>query len=201
MPNSIRFLKMQWFDNGAMYLLAISGSLRAGSSNTAALLAMARLAPANVVVHLFDGIGDLPHFNPDHDKEGMQMPEPVARLRDAVAQANGLIISSPEYAHGIPGSLKNALDWLASSTDFAGKPAMLLNISPISIYVHAQLIEVLKTMSAEVCADGACTIPMPRGRHDMLSMLNDDGIAPALRNALNTFADAVERNRHSQSSE
>jgi len=175
-----------------MNLLALSGSLRAGSSNTAALQAMGALAPANGVVHLFDGISDLPHFNPDHDREGMTLPDAVSVFRSAVGQADGLIISSPEYAHGIPGSLKNALDWLVSSTDFAGKPVMLLNISPISTHAHAQLSEVLKTMSAEVYADGAYTINMPRGRHDANSMLEDAFIAPALARALNSFIAAID---------
>jgi chromate reductase len=191
----------QVLDNGHMNVLAISGSLRAMSSNTAALQAMAALAPANINMHLFDGIGDLPHFNPDHDKEGMTLPDAVSTFRGAVARADGLIISSPEYAHGIPGSLKNALDWLVSSTDFAGKPVMLLNIAPISTHVHAQLIEVLNTMSAEVHSDDGYTISMPRGRHDMQSMLSDAGLAPALARALETFIAAIDQKRRAQASE
>ena len=184
-----------------MNVLAISGSLRAKSSNTAVLQAMATLAPANAKMHLFDGIGDLPHFNPDHDKDGMTLPDAVSAFRSAVARADGLILSSPEYAHGIPGSLKNALDWLVSSTDFASKPVMLLNISPISTHVHAQLIEVLKTMSAEVHSDAVYTFSMPRGRHDMQSMLSDSDIAPALAHALYTFIAAIDQKRRAQISE
>src|SRR5215208_5568712 len=106
-------------------LLAISGSLRTASSNTTVLHALRAIAPTNVTISLYDQLGDLPYFNPDLDGEMDTPPAHVATLRAQIGQADGLLISSPEYAHGVPGVLKNALDWLVSSLDFPGKPVAL----------------------------------------------------------------------------
>src|SRR5690349_3915443 len=103
-------------------ILAISGSLRAASSNTTVLRALAALALAGVAITLYDRLGELPYFNPDLDREGDTPPAVVADLRARIARADALLISSPEYAHGVPGVLKNALDWLVSSLEFPGKP-------------------------------------------------------------------------------
>src|SRR5690349_21363282 len=103
-----------------MRILAISGSLREGSSNTAVLQAAAALAPLGVEIILYDGLGRLPHFNPDLDGENAVAP--VAEWRARLQSADGVLISSPEYAHGVPGSLKNALDWVVGSGEFVNKP-------------------------------------------------------------------------------
>jgi NAD(P)H-dependent FMN reductase len=92
-----------------MRILAISGSLRAASSNTAVLQAAIELAPPDVEIVRCDGLSELPHFNPDLDDANA--PAPVANWRAQLKAADGVLISSPEYAHGVPGSLKNALDW------------------------------------------------------------------------------------------
>lgn len=134
-----------------MKVLAISGSLRSASSNAALLRAAAALAPPGMEFVPYQGLGALPHFNPDLDAEGAEPPAAVAALRALVAQCDGLVICSPEYAHGVPGSLKNALDWLVSFPQFAGKPVLLLNASAAGGQ-HAQegLAETLRTMSARV---------------------------------------------------
>src|SRR5882762_1143612 len=93
-------------------VLALSGSLRAKSINTAVLSAVQSLAPAGLGVTLHRGLGDLPHFNPDLDTA--TPPAAVAAWREAVNAADVLLICTPEYAHGVPGALKNALDWLVS---------------------------------------------------------------------------------------
>ena len=102
-----------------MKSLAISGSLRKGSSNTAALRAAARLAPDDVRIVLFEGIADLPFFNPDLDLA--EVPGAVASFRAVIGGADGLLISSPEYARGVAGVMKNALDWLVASLEFPDK--------------------------------------------------------------------------------
>jgi chromate reductase len=98
-----------------MRILAISGSLRAASSNTALLRAAAALAPEGMEVVLYGGLGDLPHFNPD--LEGAAPPA-VIDLWARVREADGLLIACPEYAHGVPGAMKNALDWLVGGDEF-----------------------------------------------------------------------------------
>jgi NAD(P)H-dependent FMN reductase len=131
-----------------MKIVAISGSLRAGSSNAALLQAAARVAPAGMEIFFYDGLASLPHFNPDLDREGDEPPAPVRALRELLIGADGIVISSPEYAHGVPGALKNMLDWLVSTGELVDKPVLLLNAAPVGgDYAQASLAETLKTMN------------------------------------------------------
>ena len=118
-----------------MRILTISGSLRAKSSNTAVLDAVALVAPLGVTIVRYDGLGGLPHFNPDLDTE--TPPGPVADLRRQVGEADGLLLSSPEYAHGIAGSFKNGVDWLVGSLEFPGKPIGIINAAPRATHAEA----------------------------------------------------------------
>ena len=132
-----------------MKVLAISGSLRATSSNAAVLRAAGSVAPAGTEIVFYDGLGGLPPFSPDLDVD--PIPAPVAALRAQIAAVDAIAISSPEYAHGMPGSLKNALDWLVSAVEPIGKPVLLVSASPSgAAHAHAQLLEVLRTMSMQV---------------------------------------------------
>ncbi|MGF6231050.1 NAD(P)H-dependent FMN reductase [Inquilinus ginsengisoli] len=124
----------------AVKILAISGSLRAGSSNTALLHAMAALAPAGVEVSVYGGLADLPHFNPDLDPESIPA---VADFRALLAAADGVLISSPEYAHGVAGVMKNALDWVVATGEFVDKPVALINASPRAHHAQEALTETL----------------------------------------------------------
>jgi chromate reductase len=180
-----------------MRLLAVSGSLRSSSSNTRALLAAARVAPAGVVVDVYEGLASLPHFNPDLDREGMTPLAPVAALRASVDGAAGVLISTPEYAHGLPGSLKNALDWLVSHPPFHAKPVALLDTSSgYSVHASAQLIEVLSTMSARLVRDAFMELPL-RGRDlDADGILGTAVLAGALRTGLEAFVAAIGAEDH-----
>ena len=113
-----------------MRILAISGSLKPSSSNSALLRAAAAVAPGDSFTFFDRQIGDLPHFRPDLDEEGATPPPAVAALRGLLAQSDALMISCPEYAHGVPGSFKNALDWIVSSGELTGKPTALLMAGP-----------------------------------------------------------------------
>ncbi len=144
----------------ATRILAICGSLRAASSNTALLRAAARIAPPSLELVVYEGLRELPHFDPDLDVEGAAPPPPVAALRAGISAAHGLVICSPEYAHGVPGSLKNALDWLVSYAPFAAKPVVLWNASAAGgAYAQASLLETLRTMSARVLVDACLMEP------------------------------------------
>jgi NAD(P)H-dependent FMN reductase len=181
-------------------LLAISGSLRTASSNTTVLHALRAIAPANVVITMYDRLGDLPYFNPDLDGEGATPPALVAELRALIGTSDGVLISCPEYAHGVPGVFKNALDWLVSSLEFPGKPVALINISPRSTFVHASLGETLRTMSASLLADDALTIPLSRKGLDVAGMLGDPQIAQYLHAALDAVVQAIMTHRTSDAS-
>src|SRR5690242_6871712 len=148
----------------ALTFVTICGSLRARSSNAALLDAVSLLAPAGVEVQRYDGLASLPPFNPDDDVE--PAPAAVRSLRACVASADALVISSPEYAHGVPGVLKNALDWLVSGVEIFQKPVALLNPSPGSRFAHPQLMETLRTMSATIVDDACITLPLAGRRLD-----------------------------------
>ena len=140
-----------------MRILALSGSLRAASNNTLLLRAVARIAPQDIQVTVYPSLGDLPLFNPD-----IEFPHPptVAALREAINSADAILIASPEYAHGVSGVMKNALDWMVGNESFVNKPVMIFNASPRATHAHESLRETLKTMSAKVI-DAACiTIPL-----------------------------------------
>lgn len=175
----------------SVHLLAISGSLRAVSTNTALLKAAALFAPANVAIETYDGLGTLPHFNPDLDVD--PLPPTVAELRTKIGQADGVLISSPEYARGIPGSLKNALDWLVSSSEFPDKPVALFHASARGVASQAALRLVLDTMSARVI-DAACiTMPLLGTEKDAHTVAANPEYAQQIAGALKTFVAAIER--------
>jgi len=172
-----------------MRILAISGSLRATSSNTAALEATALLAPQGMTVTLFVGLGQLPHFNADLDTD--RPPSSVATLRREIGLADGILISSPEYARGIAGSLKNALDWLVSSVEFPGKPVAVLNTSPRATHADAQLRLTLATMSARLVEAASITLPLLGRNLDADAIAADASLSAQLRAALAQFGRAV----------
>ena len=137
-------------------ILALCGSLRSVSMNAALLRAAARLAPEGVRVEPFGGIGHLPLFNPELEAS---MPAPVRELHEHVASSDAVLIASPEYAHGVTGVLKNALDWLVSYEGFVDKRVAIFNASPRSVHADAQLREILTTMSASLVADACLALP------------------------------------------
>ena len=150
-----------------MKILAISGSLRADSLNSALLRAVGRLAPADISVMLYRGLGDLPLFNPDIEASD---PPAVAELRTQIMSADALLIASPEYAHGITGVMKNALDWMVGCEAFVHKPVALLNASPRAVHAQAALRETVTMMSACIVDEASITVPI------LGSNLSEDGI-------------------------
>ena len=175
-------------------ILAISGSLRAASSNTTLLHAASTLAPANVKFKFYNGLGDLPHYNPDRDDEIIPS---VEELREKVRMADGIFICSPEYARGVPGSLKNALDWLVGGIEIVRKPVALINASPYSVHAQAALKIILETMSACVISEASITVPLRGRKLPLGGVAEDPVITDALRAALMAFARAMEANRGS----
>jgi len=174
-------------------ILTISGSLRARSSNTELLRALQLVADPSWVFDHYDGLASLPPFNPDLDFEGATPPEPVRDLRARIAAADALLISSPEYAHGVPGSLKNALDWLVSDAAMIGKPIALLNASQRSTFAHPQLAETLRTMSTALVAEASIVVPLDGRRLDAAGIVADPVLASLLRGALDALAAVILR--------
>jgi NAD(P)H-dependent FMN reductase len=174
-------------------VLAVCGSLRAASKNRSLLEAAQLLAPPGAAIALDWSLATLPYYNPDLDSlDGLTLPEAAAEWRARVAVADGVLISSPEYAHGVPGVLKNALDWLVSSTDFPGKPVALLGASAMSVIAPAQLRETLETMNARFVSEASIVVPVPGAGADAATIAADPALAPMLRAALAAFVSAIE---------
>jgi chromate reductase, NAD(P)H dehydrogenase (quinone) len=173
-----------------MKLLALSGSLRMASANSALLEAMKRLAPPDVEIVLYRDLSLLPAFNPDIEDDP---PGPAATLRAAVGASDGLLIACPEYAHGLPGVFKNALDWLVGSTEFPGKPVALINAAPRAFHAQASLREILNTMSAQLVAEAFVTVKAPSDVADVEALFRDAALIAALANGLERFVEVLRR--------
>ena len=141
------------------------------------------IAPAGVDVELYDGLRRLPAFDPDVEESG-DLPDAVRELRARIAAADALLVCSPEYMHGMPGSLKNLLDWLVGSVHFPGKLVTLVAASERSVYAQAQLAEVLRTMSARLVPDECVVIPLPSRSMDAAAIAADPVLATILRDAI-----------------
>lgn len=177
-----------------MKLFAISGSLRAGSSATALAYALAELAPPGTTVTVYDELESIPPFHPDRDREGDVAPAPVARLRAALQAADAVVISTPEYAFGVPGVLKNALDWTVASGDFADKPTAAIGSSPSDLggdKAHASLVLTLGAMQARLPSQGGLVVPFVRKRLDARGRVVDPALADQLRRVLRELAALV----------
>jgi chromate reductase, NAD(P)H dehydrogenase (quinone) len=138
-------------------ILALSGSLRRDSINSAFCRAAAVLAPTEVRVQVYSGLGEIPLFNPDLEPSP---PPAVRQLRSAIRDADAVLIASPEYAHGVSGVMKNALDWLVSHESTVRKPAALVNTSPRAHHAYEALREILTTMSVDVVGSASMTVPL-----------------------------------------
>ena len=171
-------------------VLAMSGSLRRASSNSALVAAVARLAPRAVDVSIYRGLAELPPFNPDID--GDSAPAAVMGFRTALHTCHALLLSSPEYAHGVPGVLKNALDWLVGSGELVDKPIALLNASPRSTYAQTSLMETIRVMSARIVAEASIAVPLPGKKLTEEGMVEDAEISSLVTSAIEAFARAVE---------
>jgi chromate reductase len=147
--------------NPSPSILAISGSLRRGSVNSAAIRAAARAgAREGIAVTVSDAVRQLPHFDPD--REGAP-PEPVLGFRATCAAASGVLLAVPEYAHGIPGAFKNAIDWAVGDVCLNYKPIGVLGVAPPGRGAHVRraLDDVLSALDADVAH-----YEVPVGRDD-----------------------------------
>jgi chromate reductase, NAD(P)H dehydrogenase (quinone) len=175
-------------------ILGISGSLRERSYNTALLRAAAELAPPDVELEIFD-LSEVPLYN--DDVEAVADPEPVARLRAAVAEADALLIATPEYNRGTSGVLKNAIDWLS-------RPALasVLRWKPVAIMgassgrggtrrAQQQVREALDFPGAAVVESPEVAIPVAWERFDPDLRLTDEVAGAALTRLIEELVDSI----------
>lgn len=172
-----------------MKVLAISGSLRAASSNGALLRALAFLAPPGMEFTFRAPLDLLPYFNPDVEEAGL--PPEVARWRGEVRDHAALVVSSPEYAHGVPGVLKNALDWLVGGVEITDKPIAVLQSSLPSTLAHASLVETLRIMGGRVIAEASAPVTLRGRKLDERGIAADPRLSATLRAAMEALAAAT----------
>ena len=179
-------------------ILAISGSLRSSSTNTTLLRAMHGLVPDGLQISIYDGIGNLPYFNPELDREIPLLP--VHHWRTQLQEADGILFCTPEYAHGIPGVLKNALDWSVSSGEFMHKPTAVISASP-SIdggeKANASLVQTLRVMMADLAAGSTMCIPAISAKLNSQGEIVDPALTMSLQSLLNNLVEKIEFKRAS----
>lgn len=167
-------------------ILAIPGSLRSNSSSNLVLNVMKQMVPGSVSFEIYDGIGSLPHFN-----DATEVSDQVVHFRDKVRQADAVLICTPEYAFGIPGSLKNALDWTVSSSEFVNKPVGLVTASSQGEKGHAALLLVLTAISAKIIDDAALLISFVRAKLDNEGNIKDPEVSQRLQKVVLSLIDAI----------
>jgi len=162
-------------------VLGLCGSLRAASINHAVLQAAVSVAPPGMRVELYPSLAGLPLFNPDLDATALT---PVAQLRERIVAADAVLIASPEYAHGVSGVIKNALDWLVGDDTWVNKPVAVINTAPRSQHAHAALCDTLRTMSARLIASACVSLPILGSGLDARGIASHAQHAATLRAAL-----------------
>ncbi|WP_205836462.1 NADPH-dependent FMN reductase [Iodobacter violaceini] len=167
-----------------IHLIAISGSLRSASCNTALLRAVQAVAPSQIKVTLFEQLAQVPPFNPDIDIETVPL---LAQLRDQIIAADGVLLASPEYAHGVSGVMKNLLDWLVNTPAFVNKPVATLNASPRAHHAFNSIRETLTMMSAQWLEAASITVPVIGETTTTEAILRNPLLCAELRQALTVF--------------
>ncbi|WP_330458644.1 NAD(P)H-dependent oxidoreductase [Streptomyces sp. NBC_00820] len=175
-------------------ILLLSGSLRAGSTNEALLRTAQAVAPsAKVRAVMYDGLAELPHFNPDDDTD--PLPAPVVGLRAAIDRAAAVLICTPEYAGTLPGSFKNLLDWTVGGTEICDKPVAWVNAAAPhrGQGAEATLRAVLGYTGADIVESACVKIPVDRGTVDEDGLIDDVGTRRQLGEVLGRLVASGER--------
>lgn len=174
-----------------MRVLALAGSLRAGSLNARLLREAARLAPYGLSFDFWERLDDLPHFSPERDIE--PAPEPVADLRSRIQAADALLVCTPEYIHAMPAVLKNLLEWVVSSGACVGKPTAAWSASPSmtgGAQAQASLAHTLEVMSARVMPEASLCLTLAASSLDADGRLADPAQVARVEAALRALAAA-----------
>ncbi|MBL0182527.1 MAG: NAD(P)H-dependent oxidoreductase [Chitinophagaceae bacterium] len=168
-------------------ILGISGSLRPDSSASAVLGIVSKLFPANVDFKIYTGIGEIPAF--DDSKE---IPFPVAGFIKQIEEADGVFFCIPEYAFGVPGALKNALDWTVSGTAFSDKPVALITAASQGQKAHAALLNTLTALGTKINEDATLLISFIRSKLDENKEVVDIATLEAIKKLVESFIKSVE---------
>lgn len=182
---------------GHLRVCAIAGSLRRGSYNRALVEAARELAPSEMSIRVFEGLARVPLFNQDLEAEGD--PAPVSALKEAIRDADALLLATPEYNHGIPGVLKNALDWASrprSTSALRGRPVAMLGASTGLVgtaRAQGQLLQVLAYTSCLVMPQPQILVSSAAKKFDAEGQLTDQSTRDHLARFLESFLEWARR--------
>ncbi len=173
-------------------ILLVSGSTRGASTNTAALRTLLAVAPEWVNATLYTGLADLPAFNPDDDRE--PLPPAAAGLRQQIAAADAVLFCTPEYAGGLPGSLKNLLDWTVGGGEMYGKPVAWINVAAEGRGAGAQesLARVLGYVGAAAIEPACRHLPLARAAARPGAAVTDPAFRAGLVDVLRAILDHLD---------
>lgn len=166
-------------------VFAITGSTRKRSVNLSILEAIAARYSADMDVEIYDQLDQLPHFNPDLDQD--PVPPAVAQLRQKLEAADGIIICTPEYVFSLPGSLKNAIEWLVSTTVLTDKPAALITASSSGTHAHESLNLVMRTVGVRLAPNGSLLIQAPKTKISPAGEITDTATSDAINALIDAF--------------
>ncbi|MFN8356176.1 MAG: NADPH-dependent FMN reductase [Spirosomataceae bacterium] len=167
-------------------IIAIAGSLKSNSSNQVIINTIAQLATGKFDVALYDGLAELPHFNPDLDS--LVPPSAVMHMRTAIEQADGVVICTPEYVFSIPSTLKNLIEWCVSTIVFSEKPTALITASASGDKGHEELQLLMQTLGAKLTPDTTILIKAIKGKVNQHGEINDAVTLQAIEKLVNSFS-------------
>ncbi|AEE53829.1 NADPH-dependent FMN reductase [Haliscomenobacter hydrossis] len=172
-------------------VFAICGSTRASSSNLNLIKAIADLTQEQFIVQIFTDLSKIPHFNPDLDND--TPPSQVSAFREQLRASDGILICTPEYAMGVPGSLKNAIDWTVSSMEFYQKPTALITASSVGEKGHRALLETLVVIEAKMLEETKLVIPFVRTKVSADCKITDAHTLVEVQNLIQAFAKLMDQ--------
>ena len=179
-----------------LHLVTLVGSLRQGSYNHAIARALPGLAPEGVTISELGSVGDLPHYNQDENAKGF--PAAVTAMGEAIRQADGIIIVSPEYNYSMPGVLKNALDWLSRLPEqpFVGKPVAIQSASmgPFGgARMQYHLRQTLVFLDGRVLNKPEVMVGLAQTKIDAAGQITDKATSDFIAGQLKAFAEFVRK--------
>ena len=175
-------------------VLAISGSTRKSSSNLHLINAINEMFKDEIDFRIFTSIDQIPHFNPDLDND--TPPLEVTDFRKLIAGSDGVLICTPEYAMGVPGTLKNAIDWTVSSAEFSHKPVALITASSIGEKGHRSLLETLRIIESHLPDSLQLLISFIKTKINTEGNIIDDNTRIQIVGLINSFISIIRESKN-----
>lgn len=175
-------------DFNKLKVFAICGSTRINSVNLQLLYTIAGLAANEMEMEIYNDLAELPHFNPDLDKENDAAPDIVQSLRNKIREADGVLICTPEYVFSLPGSLKNLIEWMVSTTVFSEKPVAFITASASGVKAHADLRLIMKTVYADLNPQSQLLISGIGAKINSKGEITDEVVLQNVKELVDRFA-------------